>query len=587
MKKNILYLTTIILGLTLGACSLEENPTYAFNSKDVFNSEATANAVIDEAYGHLANLYGNNILRMTIANGTMVARVSTSEETRAAAYDIDPEGSALNASFQGIYDMIDTSNRIMVGMENSSLSEDYKKEALGQAYFIRGYGYYLLGSLWGRAAIQLTPVKVGESLHRPLSSRTEIYEQAEKDWLMAADKLSETKKIGQADKNVANAYLAKLYFMLASQKQSGIESSNYASADELWKKTIEYGEKVNGKEYLDPDYAGLFGSGVSMSNEILFQLNYTSATVKGLQKNWTGLFSPYYYTYYTAVVGKPDSYRTIVMDRAFYDYHAGTHPGDARIKTIYLNQYLKETRYKTERDRQGVSYPFVLDPNDNIINARDFMLPGSDPRNPEYNLTGTDPNPEMNYVKGVWTNLGYGIMSDKLFPFSGKGSDKNSSANYDTNDVILFRNADLLLLLADAYNETGNGAKADQYINMVLNRAKLNNVESMGQSERREFIFFERMFELAGEPILFEDVRRRGTEYLKKIIEIHNNSWFINFRYNLERENNNGTPFITIIINDKNLNEDFLKKNLLLPIPQSEIIRNDNVSQKDQNFGYN
>ena len=593
MKKNILYLTTIILGFTLGACSLDEDPIYAYPPETVFNTEVTTESAVNDMYGYFAQLYGSDLLKITIGNGTMVARVSTSEETRSAAYNTDVEGGTLFRSFQEIYNMIDSSNRILVGMEGSSLPEEYKKTVMGQAYFVRGYSYYLLGSLWGRAPMQLEPVEKGASLRRPLSSRTEVYKQAEKDWLMAAEDLPETRIIGKANKNVANAYLAKLYFMLASQKQAGIESSDYASANELWKKAIEYGEKVTGKEFLDPDYESMFKN-VSQSNEILFQLNYTSSTAKGVQKNWNSLFGPYYYSYYTKTINAPDSYRTIVMDRAFYDFQAGTHPNDARMKTTYLTDYLKETKYKNEEERRTIAYPFVLNKDtQKVINGRDYMDDGSDPKNPQYKFLENDANikdADKKAVKNLWTSTGYGQMGFFHYPYNGKGADKNAFSNYDSNNAILFRNADLLLILADAYNETGNGAKADEYINLVLNRAKLPAVKSMGQKERRDFIFFERMFELAGEPVLFEDVRRRGTEYLKKVIDLHNDSWFINFRYKIESESNNGngngTPFVTILINDKNTDENFLKKNLLLPYPQEEIRQNENISQKDQNFGY-
>ena len=96
------------------------------------------------------------------------------------------------------------------------------------------------------------------------------------------------------------------------------------------------------------------------------------------------------------------------------------------------------------------------------------------------------------------------------------------------------------------------------------------------------------MFELAGEPNLFEDVRRRGTEYLRKVVDLHNNSKSIQYRYNIEVTNNilSGNFRDYIIDNGAVVSEDFLKRNLLLPIPLNEINTNDKIEPADQNFGY-
>ena len=85
----------------------------------------------------------------------------------------------------------------------------------------------------------------------------------------------------------------------------------------------------------------------------------------------------------------------------------------------------------------------------------------------------------------------------------------------------------------------------------------------------------------------FEDIRRRGTTYLKKGIELHNNSKNVLYRYNLEIANNiTSGQFRDYILNNGNATEDFLKKNLLLPIPLNEINSNEKILPEDQNFVY-
>ena len=47
-----------------------------------------------------------------------------------------------------------------------------------------------------------------------------------------------------------------------------------------------------------------------------------------------------------------------------------------------------------------------------------------------------------------------------------------------------------------------------------------------------------------------------------------------------------GHKFKERLFNNGNLTEDFLKKNLRLPIPQEELNTNEAISASDQNYGY-
>jgi len=100
----------------------------------------------------------------------------------------------------------------------------------------------------------------------------------------------------------------------------------------------------------------------------------------------------------------------------------------------------------------------------------------------------------------------------------------------------------------------------------------------------RNKIFWERLVELAGEQTMYCDVRRRGTEYLKKVLEIQNNHHIT--RAIVENAELGGHKFKERLFNNGNLTEDFLKKNLRLPIPQEELNTNEAISASDQNYGY-
>jgi hypothetical protein len=124
-------------------------------------------------------------------------------------------------------------------------------------------------------------------------------------------------------------------------------------------------------------------------------------------------------------------------------------------------------------------------------------------------------------------------------------------------NIRILRYADILLLAAEAYNETGDPGKAKEYLNMVRARARgtnnfiLPDVTTNDQSELREKIYHERRVELAMEQHRWFDLARWG-RIADKMGPLKTNF---------------SAP-----------------KNLLLPVPQSEIDLTNGIIV--QNTGY-
>ena len=153
----------------------------------------------------------------------------------------------------------------------------------------------------------------------------------------------------------------------------------------------------------------------------------------------------------------------------------------------------------------------------------------------------------------------------------------------------------MLLMMADVYNEMDQKGKAIDLVDEVLARARRSGAKpavqpakwstDLSKEQVREKIFFERIFEGIGEPEMYQKMRLRGTEMLKKVLELNNNHGIIleSVAKNPSRNGNWGER----IFNKANLNDaDFLKKNLLLPIPKDEIDTNSSIDFTDNNFGY-
>nr|WP_153850632.1 RagB/SusD family nutrient uptake outer membrane protein [Ornithobacterium rhinotracheale] len=387
--------------------------------------------------------------------------------------------------------------------------------------------------------------------------------------------------MGRATKHSAQGFLAKTYWLMACHAQSdGQDASEYLN------KSKKYGDLVinSGKYSLDNNYANLFKSHVGKSSESVFQLNFSNANGPQNRSNF------YYGPQANFAISGAKSWGNICMDRAFYDFHKGTYSDDPRIKSIYMSKVALANgnekmvypyfSYRENVDGKNEKKEFDLN-NATILNG--------DRKNPKYDLTQF-PTQLLDVLKkaGRWNP-----NKDWFWPYNAKMADANTSATgYDTKNMIILRYADILLLMADVENELGNKGVAVEYLNRVLSRARTSggakavypeNVDNkIAQDALREKIFFERMFEMAGEPDLFEDVRRRGTEYLEKVIDIHNNNYFVKYIISVQ----GGNPWVEYLINGGSVTNDFLKKNLLLPIPSKEINYNSKITQADQNFGY-
>jgi hypothetical protein len=72
----------------------------------------------------------------------------------------------------------------------------------------------------------------------------------------------------------------------------------------------------------------------------------------------------------------------------------------------------------------------------------------------------------------------------------------------------VLRYADVLLMQAEALNESGQTGQAFQYINQVRARAGKSGVGGLSQAQLRDTILYERMFELGLEQSRWNDLRR-------------------------------------------------------------------------------
>jgi hypothetical protein len=183
---------------------------------------------------------------------------------------------------------------------------------------------------------------------------------------------------------------------------------------------------------------------------------------------------------------------------------------------------------------------------------------------------------EMQYTYPLVDEKGKAYKTKETYV--GKWTDPRAPDNEaGENNFIVIRLADVYLMYAEAVNEVGGVNPPEEYVNLLLERARnadgkyrvqpANWEPIYSQEELREKIWNERRFELSAELQLWFDLVRRGKDF------------FINFK-------KTDNAFVDDVYGSKEHLHAVLERNILFPIPLIEISANDKIDLSEQNPGY-
>jgi len=285
----------------------------------------------------------------------------------------------------------------------------------------------------------------------------------------------------------------------------------------------ELQEVIDANKYaLLPIYADLFKPGNENTKESIFEIQY-GHTGGARTSDIVRLFTPSNSIY---VPSNVVTFGRLRPNKEVYDDHKSRYNDDPRITATYVaDEYLKN-----------------------------------------------DGTKQRIYPKQKTGNNAYAVIAKWFDPsFNGATSDRN---------YILLRYADVLLMMAEAVNEMDGPDAAYTYVNQVLSRARDKNGDGiandattpanwtgMTKDEFRNRIMWERRYELISEGEDWFDTRRRGYEFfLNTVVKPHNSN----------------PTFDTT----KDFKYPESTKNMLLPIPLTEISGNQAIGPEDQNPGY-
>ncbi len=509
MKYLNNYIKVFVLLIFVSSCEgLEEIP-YDFTAvSNLYQNEDDVDAALLGAYQPLILGGVDDLWFFLITSGSSdhirindPYRGGAQSNLAAATFqDTDPIGGIWVNYFRGI----NRANLVIENIPSVGLDKSLEEEKLAEARFIRAFYYFNLVRLFGDVPLSLESTKNfdKETLQTSRTPVAEVYEAIVEDLQFAGSSLPEmhdANNTGRATAGAAKALLGKVYLTMAGKPLE--KNEMYQLASSKLKEMVE-----SGAYDLEPDFAAVFDIANQQTNTEVMFARQALTNVNG-----TGTVL----TYFAAAPNSP--YALWLGGGQFQfsfteDFYNSYNPNDLRKDVTLLYSY-------TDRDGKKVTY--------------------NDPDNPTGYLGIPVPRaPE--------TGIPYGKLKDP--------GNTTSPFNHGTN-LIFMRYADVLLLLAEALNESGNPSQALPYLNLVRKRAGLTDVIITDQSQLRDIIKQERKWELAGEFTEYYDLQRWGD-------------------LQQSMENNPETQY---------LGRSYDSKYELLPIPVNELDANENLTQ---NQGY-
>lgn len=425
---------------------------------------------------------------------------------------------AVSSKFKQLYEGITRANIVLQNVDKCDMSDELKSRYKSEARFMRGLYYFTLLDFWGGVPIYDETTIVAEefaNMLKPRSSADEVRAFIIKDMDDAIthlpEKWDDTNK-GRATSGAAMALKGKV---LLFNKQ-------YQEAATCFENVINSGQYA-----LYSDYENLFKPGGDESSEMIFAIQ----NIGGVGSDF-GMPMTFY-------MGNRASYgscwNNVMAATDFVDSYewADGRPFDWNEVIPGFNEsdeVKKETFYATLNDglNKVTSYPAAKDKLLDMYNKRDprmmasIILPytwykgwyANAPMDAEYVVTAK--SGQTNEKNGfIRVNGNYEMYLWRKFVAE---YDMDGAINNREDTPInfpLIRYADVLLMLAECYNQTDQQSKAIEQINLVRARVGMPGLNSgpdylkaTTKDEVFQRIKHERAVELAGEGHSFSDMKR-------------------------------------------------------------------------------
>lgn len=422
--------------------------------------------------------------------------------------------------WKALYEGVARANAALQNIPNVDISDELKNRYIAEAKFLRGLYYFQLLDFYGGV---------------PLYDETTIIEKDFNNMLKPRSSADDTRKFILNDLEVALTYLPDAW--QTADKGRATKGAAIALKGKVLLYNKQYSEAAKCFEQIKAktdlytlysDYAGIFKPGGDESKEMVFAVQNSGgvgqdygmpmALYMGTRSTYGACWNPAmvatdFFNYYEYKDGKPFNW-----DSEFPGFNESD-----EVKAEVFVAKLSENNKKVEK------YPVYKDELVSMYDNRDprmqatILLPytqykgwtNNAPKDCEFVIVTSGNAAVANGF--VETDGSYKtFLWRKFVPEYDMDGQLNNREDTPINFPII-RYADVLLMLAECYNELDKGDAAVDLINEVRDRVNMPGLnsgavwlEAHSKQEIFEHIKHERAVELAGEGLRYSDLRRWG-----------------------------------------------------------------------------
>ena len=526
--SSILAASAIMLS---GCESLDFTPADKLSEQTYWKTETHAKQAVIGLYNQMRQemcFGGDFALEMCtdIADGTNY----DSSISRGTSFNSD--NGRVSSRWQHLYELIHRSNTVIRNVSAMDINQGTIDLIVAEAKFLRAMSYFRLLTLWGGVPyydestnISLEFATVQNARESEDFIRTKVLEDLN-DAIAVLPVSWASSDYGRVTKGAAKSLRGKVY-LYNKDWQNAINDFE----DVIYNKTENYGYELH------PDYESLFRlmKGARSNENILFIENI-DGNVAGYAMNIVGCYGNKTTMRLIASnccvpsVKLVDSYEYINgkkfdWDEVYPGYNAGGHDFRLNVLGVKIDKGSTEIIDYLNCDVEKVKRVYsARDPRCNITVWTPYTHylgtdAGSNPRDKTFAICNTangggNPLEALAFVRNSepWESYYWRkwIPTGNLDGYWGE-------YNRTPYTYPLIRLGDVILMLAEAYNEAGQTDKAVIEVNKIRARAGialLNNGDSWmqvnGKEDMTQRIRDERSWELAGEGHRYFDIRRWG-----------------------------------------------------------------------------
>ena len=483
--------------------------------------------------------------------------------------------SGVQNHWQYLYELVHRANTVIRNVAGMPISQETIDRVTGEARFLRAMAYFRMLNCWGGVPYYDETCDINEEfahLDAPRCTADELRGHILDDLTDAIRKLPvswDAADLGRATKGAAYALRGKVYLFNRQWDEA------VADFEEIvYNKTYNYGYSLH------PDYNDLFRLyNGRHSDEMIFSIQSIDGNTAGYaldivsyfgNKSTMRLIAGNRIVPSTTLVDmyeNPDGSQ-FDWDDVFPGFNAGDSQMRRRLMCVAIDQGSTEVTSTLDSDTTKVMDAYRLrDPRLclNVITPYSHYLgtdAGSSPMDKEFVLADpTKGGAPMEAMAFIRNSEGWNSYFWRKWIPTGNLDGYWGEYTRTPYEFPLIRLGDVLLMLAEAYNESGATDKAVIELNKVRERVGMPGLDSgpawlavNGKEDMAERIRRERAFELAGEGQRYWDLKRWGL---------------------LEQSVKNATD----IFGDLMYTRTYQERHQLWPIPLVEMERNLNLTQ--------